>query len=68
MPSAVIERVNCIGKDNPLILMFTNRYRQEIGDTTQDLDPGVGENEDSFVGNPVLEEIVTLILLSPVKH
>ena len=33
-------------------LDLTNWQGQEIGDTTQDLDPGVDENEDSFIQYP----------------
>ena len=40
MPAVVIERVNQIGKNEPSILTFTNRHGQEIGNTTQDFDPG----------------------------
>ena len=34
MQATVIERVNLIGKDKPLILTFINRHGQEIGDST----------------------------------
>ena len=43
MPAAVIKRVNQLGKNEPSILTFTNRHGQEIGDTTQDFDPGVND-------------------------
>ena len=41
MPTAVIERVNRIGKTELSLLPITNRHDEEIGDTTQDFDPGV---------------------------
>jgi hypothetical protein len=44
MPAAVIERVNQIGKNEPSTPTFTNRHGQEIGDTTQNFDPGVDDN------------------------
>ena len=48
MPKTVIDRVNQIGKDEPSILTFTNRHGHEIGDTTQDFDPG--EDIDEITG------------------
>ena len=46
MPMAVIEKVNQIGKNKPSILTFTNPHSEEIGDTTQDFDPGVEDDAD----------------------
>jgi len=43
MPAAVIKRVNRLGKNELSILTFTNWHGQEIGDTTQDFDPGVND-------------------------
>ena len=54
MPAVVIERVNQIGKNEPSILTFTNRHSQEIGDTTQDFDPGV--DDDTGI-EPLADEI-----------
>jgi hypothetical protein len=48
MPKTVIDRVNQIGKNEPPILTFTNRHGDEIGDTTQDFDPG--EDNDEITG------------------
>jgi hypothetical protein len=48
MPKTVIDRVNQIGKDEPSIFTFTNRHGEEIGDTTQDFDPG--EDIDDITG------------------
>ena len=53
MPMANIERINWIGKNKPSILTFTNRHGEEIGDTTQDFDPGL-ENE-SYI-DPLTDE------------
>ena len=44
MPTAVIERVDQVGKNEPSILTFTNPHGQEIGDTTQDFDPGIDDD------------------------
>ena len=55
MPAVVIERVNQIGKNEPSILTFTNRHGQEIGDTTQDFDPGV----DDDTGLEPLADVIT---------
>ncbi len=53
MPKTVIDRINQIGKNEPPFLTFTNRHGNEIGDTTQDFDPG--EDIDEITG--VDEEI-----------
>ena len=47
MPTAIIERVNWIGKNKPSILTFTNQHGEEIGDTNQDFDPGL-DNETNI--------------------
>jgi len=49
MPPAVIARVNLLGKNEPSILTFTNRYGREIGDHPQDVEPGAGGNDDDSV-------------------
>jgi hypothetical protein len=54
MPTAVIERVNWIGENEPSILTFTNRHGEEIGNTTQDFDLGV-DNETDI--KPLADEI-----------
>ena len=64
MPKTVIDRVNQIGKDEPPILTFTDRHGDEIGDTTQDFDPGEDMDEitgkvDEITGVEQINEIPT---------
>ena len=54
MPTAVIERLNWIGENEPSILTFTNQHGQKIGNTTQNFDPGVDNNTNI---EPLADEI-----------
>ncbi len=52
VPPAVIDCVNLLGINEPSILTFTNRHGQGIGDLTQDFEPRVDEDDDSYVAHP----------------
>jgi hypothetical protein len=56
MPAAVIKRVNQLGKNESLILTFTNRHGHKIGDTTQDFNPGGDDNtlDDELTDLPAI--------------
>ncbi len=52
VPPAVIVHVNLLGINEPSILTFTNRHRQDIGNLAQDFEPRADEDDDSFVAHP----------------
>jgi hypothetical protein len=49
---AVIDCVKLLGKNEPPILIFTNRHGQDIGDLAQDFEPCADEDDNSFVAHP----------------